>query len=87
MPHTPNETDLPTYEEAFRNQHVIPDLESVYKIHGMAAYATATTEHQRISKLRVLAFLLIYPLSRAGLSEVIRSVKRCFDNRNSTPPL
>ena len=78
MPHIPSKTDLPPFKEAFHGRHDLPGLENVYKNYILGAYSAATTEIQRI-KLRVLGYLLIWPLDRTSLLEVVRSVKRCFD--------
>ena len=85
MPFIPHKTDLPSFEEAFHGRHDCPGLESVYKNCILAAYAAATTEIQRM-KLRVLGYLLIWPLNHASLSEVAMRVKRCFDGQSSQPP-
>ena len=85
MPYIPPETDLPPCEEAFYGRNDFPGLESVYKNYILPAYTAATTEIQRIN-LRVLGFLLIWPLNHTSLSEVVRGVKRCFDNKSLTAP-
>ena len=85
MPFIPNKTDLPSFEEAFHGRHDCPGLESIYKNCILAAYAAATTEIQRMN-LSVLGFLLIWPLNHTSLSEVVRRVKRCFDNKSITAP-
>ena len=85
MPYIPQKTDLPPCEEAFRGQCAIPGLESVYTNYILPAYAAATTEIQRMN-LSVLGFLLIWPLNHTSLSEVVRRVKRCFDNKSITAP-
>ena len=85
MPHIPSKTDLPPFEEAFHGRHDRPGLESVYKNYILAAYAAATTEIQRM-KIRVLGYLLIWSLNHTSLSEVVRSVKRCFDGQSSKSP-
>ena len=85
MPHIPSKTDLPPFEEAFHGRHERPGLESVYKNYILAAYVAATTEIQRM-KIRVLGYLLIWSLNHTSLSEVVRSVKRCFDGQSSKSP-